>query len=101
VSITIAVGASAPSPSSSETMLRPLIPSSSCGMPSFEPGPSSRVSTGSASRTRKVVVVAANRTGRRMIVCESRTHMFRSSSSRRSAMRFGISRTRSSRAAVK
>ena len=60
VSMTIAVGASAPSPSSSETMFSPRMPSRSCGMPSFEPGPTSSERTGSASRTRKAVVAAAN-----------------------------------------
>ena len=70
---TIAVGASAPSPSSSETMFRPWTPSRSCGMPSFEPGPTSSLKTGSARRTRNAVVVAATTTGARMIVRESRT----------------------------
>ena len=70
-------------------------------MPSFDPGPTWRVKTGSARRTRNAVVVAATSAGRCMIARERRTHMFDSASERRSAMRLGISRTRSSRAARK
>ena len=77
------------------------MPSRSCGMPSFEPGPTCMVKTGSARRTRTAVVVAAKMTGRRMIVRERRTHMFWSASARRSTIRLGISRTRSSFAARK
>ena len=70
-------------------------------MPSFEPGPTWSVKTGRARSTRKVVVVAATIAGRFMIVRERRAHMFDSGSSRRSTMRLGTSRTRSSLAARK
>ncbi len=99
-SMTTVVGARAPAPTASERMSRPWTLSRVRGMPLFEPGPSSRASTGSASATSSAVLPAAMAAGWRMIVHARRAQTF-SSASRRSVMERGRSRTRSSFAARK
>ena len=63
-----------------EHVAAPAPPRARCGMPWFEPGPTSRSSTGAASSSSSAVAAAAKRTGRRMIVRASRGQKPRSSS---------------------